>query len=127
MYISATLAFTLLFAAVQACTECPHPGVFTGNLMKYLTPNNAYCGLENVPANATYASIAAKYFNPPDESPCDAPINVTNPVTQVTVSAIVVGQCRTCTKDNVYLTGPGYDALSRRGRKPWTSVEWTFA
>lgn len=127
MYISAALASTLLFAAVQACIECPHPGNFTGRLIKYTTSKTAYCGLEDAPPNATYASISAKYYNPPDESPCLAPINVTNPVTNVTISAVVVGQCKTCTEDTVYLTENGYAELSTRKRKPFTTVEWTFA
>ncbi len=127
MYISATLASTLFFAAVRACIECPHPGNFTGNLLPYEVLQSASCGIESAPPNATYAKLSKDYFNPPDESPCNAPITVTNPKTNKIVTAYVVGECKTCSGDDVYLSQPGYSVLSKRRRKPYTAVEWTFA
>jgi len=128
MYISFALASTLFFAAVRACTECVHPGNFTGKLQKYTNPKSAYCGLEDTAADAIYASVSADYYNPPDESPCDAPINVTNPITNKIISAIVVGKCKTCKGNDLFLTEVGFDALSPNGRpqRGPTTVEWTF-
>ncbi|MCJ1457808.1 hypothetical protein MMC28_008177, partial [Mycoblastus sanguinarius] len=53
------------FAIAQACTGCPHPGVFTGSLGLYTNPSTAYCGLTDTLANSIYASIPVAFFDPP--------------------------------------------------------------
>ncbi|KAL9609295.1 MAG: hypothetical protein Q9167_005931 [Letrouitia subvulpina] len=112
MQFTSLLAFASALAAANACTQCPHPGTFTGKLSLYTTPQSAYCGINTIPANAVAASIPASFFNPPDESPCDAPINVTNPSTKKTIKAYVVDKSTSSTGNNLRLTTNGLAALS---------------
>lgn len=46
------------------------------------------------------------------ESPCGAPLNITNPHTKKTILASVLGECTTCAGDNIQLTTAGLAALS---------------
>lgn len=104
MYLPSTLlahtfaiafTFSLFSSTVLACTQCAHPGVFTGKLALFTNPSSAYCGLEDTPADAIYAAVSSKFYNPPDESPCDAMVNVTNPgrFTQVSYSVVSAFSC----------------------------------
>lgn len=130
MYISSLTIFSLAIVTIHACNPgtdgCDHPGNFTGTLTALKDPAAAYCN----PGTQTsiYASIPASFYNPPDESPCDAPINVTNPSTKKTIEATVIGECTTCTGDNIQLTTAGLEALSPNGKanKAPTTVNWTF-
>lgn len=132
MYALPTTLLTTLLLTITttlACTKCPHPGTFTGKLAPYTNVQYAYCTLEDTPPNSIYASVSADFYNPPDQAPCTAPINVTNPVTRKTIRAIVVGQCKTCTGNGLFLTEEGFKALGTDGRRQTTpsTVEWTFA
>ncbi|KAL2036810.1 hypothetical protein N7G274_010468 [Stereocaulon virgatum] len=115
--------------AVQACERCPHPGNFTGKLGLLRNATDSYCGTVDTPAHSIYASINTTFYSIRDESPCDAPINVTNPSINKTIQAIVVGECSTCIGGDIQLTTLGYRALSPNGKgnKPHANVTWTFA
>lgn len=130
MYISSVFAAALFTVAIRACNPgtdgCDHPGNFTGTLTKFTDPAAAFCSAGT--ESSIYASIPASFYDPPDESPCDAPINVTNPSTKKTISAMVIGECTSCTGDNIQLTTAGLAALSPNGKASSapTTVDWTF-
>lgn len=46
------------------------------------------------------------------ESPCGAPLNITNPHTKKTILASVLGECTMCEDDDIQLTTAGLAALS---------------
>ncbi|KAM0801055.1 hypothetical protein BDR22DRAFT_848917 [Usnea florida] len=119
-----TIAFFALTA--RACEQCPHPGNFTGTLTHFADPADAYCSPGN--QTAFFASIPIAFFDPPDESPCDGPMTVTNPSTGKTITATAIGKCSSCTGDDIQLTTAAMAALSPNGkatRAPKT-VNWTF-
>lgn len=130
MYISLLISFAFAIVATRACDPdtpgCDHPGNFTGTLTAFANPAAAYCDPGN--QSFVYANIPLSFWNPRDESPCDAPINVTNPSTKKTIEAIVIGQCKACVGDNIQLTTAGLLALSSNGKanKTPAKVKWTF-
>ncbi|CAD6590478.1 MAG: hypothetical protein ASARMPRED_004829 [Alectoria sarmentosa] len=138
MYISSVLALALAVVTIHACPPgtfgCDHPGNFTGNLTLLVNPAAAYCSSGS--ETSIYASIPASFFNPPEclsrddlsESPCGAPLNITNPRTKKTILATVLGECTTCAGDDIQLTTAGLAALSPNGkaRKAPATVDWTF-
>ncbi|CAD6594043.1 MAG: hypothetical protein ASARMPREDX12_007990 [Alectoria sarmentosa] len=132
MYLSSVLALALAVVTIHACPPgtfgCDHPGNFTGNLTLFVNPAAAYCSSGS--ETSIYASIPASFFNPPDESPCGAPLNITNPRTKKTILATVLGECTTCAGDDIQLTTAGLAALSPsadgKARKAPATVDWTF-
>lgn len=85
----------------------PPPSTIHPSASLYLS--SRYALLLSCPAEAvtyTYTSSLSS------ESPCDAPINVTNPSTKKTIEAIVIGQCKTCFEDDIQLTTAGLVALA---------------
>ncbi|MCJ1380143.1 hypothetical protein MMC17_003246 [Xylographa soralifera] len=119
MQFSTTIALAALAAAARACSQCPHPGNFTGFVTQF-APNPNYCG--TAVSDVSYSiSVPATYYNPPDESPCDAPVNVTNICTGKVITAMVVGKCTTCSANDIQLTGAAISALGSP-----KIVEWTF-
>ncbi|KAK0508173.1 hypothetical protein JMJ35_009257 [Cladonia borealis] len=129
MYFSGVIFFALALATVQACQKCTHPGDFQGKLGWLRNTTASYCGTSGTPSNSIYASVDVEFFDPPDESPCGAAINVTNPTTRKTIQAIVVDKCDDCLDDAILLTLNGLRALSPNGRvvRAPRNVSWTFA
>ncbi|MCJ1314720.1 hypothetical protein MMC15_000032 [Xylographa vitiligo] len=119
MQFSTTMVLAALAAAVHACSQCPHPGNFTGFVTSF-APNPNYCGT-GVSDVSFSISVPATYYNPPDESPCDAPVNVTNICTGKVITAMVVGKCTTCAANDIQLTAAAISALGSP-----KIVEWTF-
>ncbi|KAL9125065.1 MAG: hypothetical protein Q9175_008142 [Cornicularia normoerica] len=110
MHTTTTLSLALFVLATRACSPCAHPGNFTGPVTLLADPAAAYCNAGSQSAN--YASVPYHFFNPRDEAPCDAPINVTNPNTNKMIQAIVIGNCSTCTGSDLQLTTAALAALS---------------
>ncbi|MCJ1393124.1 hypothetical protein MMC18_005996 [Xylographa bjoerkii] len=92
---------------------------YTATVTKF-APNPNYC--QTAISDVAYAvSVPATYYNPPDESPCDAPVNVTNTCTGKVITATVVGECTTCAANDILLTAAAITALGSP-----KIVEWTF-
>ncbi|KDQ16640.1 hypothetical protein BOTBODRAFT_186312 [Botryobasidium botryosum FD-172 SS1] len=127
MHLSALLFTALAATGAYACTQCPHPGTFTGNVGEYTSPSTNYCGVTVGPHDIV-ASLSASWWDPPDESPCGGTITVTLPKSGHAVSAIVVNKDSTLATDDIQLNDLGLDSLSSDnvvadGEGP---VVWTF-
>ncbi|KDQ16705.1 hypothetical protein BOTBODRAFT_238413 [Botryobasidium botryosum FD-172 SS1] len=110
MQLFVLLLTALTAAAAPACTSCPHPGTFTGDVGLYTNPSPNSCAI-TVGANDIVASIPASFFNPPDESPCGELINVTLDDGK-TAAAKVVNSDSTLSGDNINLNTNGLAAIA---------------
>ncbi|KDQ16707.1 hypothetical protein BOTBODRAFT_30624 [Botryobasidium botryosum FD-172 SS1] len=127
MQLLVLLLTALTAAAAPACTSCPHPGTFTGNVGLYPDPNPNSCDIV-VGDSDIAASIPSSFFDPPDESPCGQLIDVTLISSGKTVTAIVVNSDSTLTPDDINLTTNGLAALAADGDPNHGTgpVYWTF-
>ncbi|ORY57865.1 uncharacterized protein BCR38DRAFT_478154 [Pseudomassariella vexata] len=118
----ATISYVAALA--EACTQCVHPGNFTGAVSLYW--NTTKICVETLPNIA--ASIPASFWTPHDEAPCAMAITVTNPNTGKNVVATVVSQETDAVGDAIQLTTAGLAALAPDAdpnHAPAT-VDWTF-
>ncbi|KDQ16688.1 hypothetical protein BOTBODRAFT_30605 [Botryobasidium botryosum FD-172 SS1] len=107
-----TLLLTVFAAtAAYACTSCPHPGTFTGNIVGYPDATGNYCGV-TLTSSQVGASISSSFLDPPDESPCGEPITVTLTSDGKTTQAIVVNFDTSFTGGEIGLTQNGLAALA---------------
>jgi len=123
LFITAALA-----ASAQACTECPHPGTFTNASLGFYFPVDPNFCETPITESDIAVSLPAIYWDPPDESPCDETVNVTNVATGVTIAALIVGECTTCVGNDILITTAGQAALAPDAdpnHAPGT-VTWTF-
>ncbi|KAI0129878.1 hypothetical protein BJ170DRAFT_617948 [Xylariales sp. AK1849] len=124
MFFSTLATLVSAAALAEACTQCPHPGNFTGTVGLYT--NTASICVATLPNIA--ASIPSSFWEPHDEAPCGEAITVTNPNTGKSVVATVVSQDTSLTGDNILLTTAGLAALApdaNPNHAPGT-VDWTF-
>lgn len=93
----------------------------------FYPPNPNRCET-NITESDIAVSIPSKYYDPPDESPCDEAVNITNVATGKTIVGMVVGECDDCTGNNILITTAGQAALAPDAdpnHAPGT-VTWTF-
>ena len=98
------ISLTALIAYADACTQCPHPGTFTGAGLGFfnpLTPNK--CDIA-ITQSSLAVSIPAKFFEPRDQSPCSQNVNITNVATGKTIQAVIAGSCSTCANNDIQVT-----------------------
>ncbi|KAI9699924.1 MAG: hypothetical protein M1820_006986 [Bogoriella megaspora] len=95
----------------------------------FVDPSSGRCGLQDTPSGAIFASVPAQFFDPPDEAPCDEPLNVTNPNTGKQITAIVVGQFTDASGQDLQLSSEGLAALAPDANPNHAPgvVIWTFA
>lgn len=74
-----------------------------------VTPN--FCAT-TITESDIAVSIPSAFYDPPDESPCDETVNITNVATGVTIAALIVGECTTCTGNDILITTAGQAALA---------------
>ncbi|KDQ08031.1 hypothetical protein BOTBODRAFT_59582 [Botryobasidium botryosum FD-172 SS1] len=127
MHFSTLLLTAFAATAAYACTSCPHPGTFSGNIAGYPSATENYCGV-TLTSSQVGASISNSFLDPPDESPCGEAITVTLTSDGKTTQAIVVNFGNSLSVGDVNLTTNGLAALApdsdpNHGTGPGS---WTF-